>query len=94
MIITYLRSLFARFVRCAETEREQELASHIDMRADHLERIGLTRAEAERRARIEFGGHERLKEECREAIAGHDGRTRTVSVAHARHEQRSLSSVP
>jgi len=72
MIITYLRSLFARFVRRAETDREldQELASHIDMRADHLERIGLTRAEAERRARIEFGGHERFKEECREAIAG------------------------
>jgi putative ABC transport system permease protein len=72
MIITYLRSLFARFVRRAETEREleQELASHIAMRADHLERVGLTRAEAERRARIEFGGHERFKEECREAIAG------------------------
>src|SRR6059058_2260658 len=72
MIITYLRSLFARFARRAETEREleQELASHIAMRADHLERVGLTRAEAERRARIEFGGHERFKEECREAIAG------------------------
>src|SRR5881227_1648558 len=72
MIITYLRSLFARFVRRAETEREleQELASHIAMRADHLERVGLTRVEAERRARIEFGGHEPFKEECREAIAG------------------------
>src|SRR5260370_32177315 len=72
MIITYLRSLCARFVRRAETERELELelASHIDMRADHLERFGLGRAEAERRARIEFGGHERFKEECREAIAG------------------------
>src|SRR5881275_2596561 len=72
MIITYLRSLFARFVRRAETEREleQELASHIAMRADHLERVGLTRVEAERRARIEFGGHERFKEECRAAIAG------------------------
>src|SRR5205814_10704938 len=72
MIITYLRSLFARFVRRAETEREleQELASHIDMHADELERLGLTRAEAERRARIEFGSQERFKEECREAIAG------------------------
>src|SRR5436309_12517818 len=72
MIITYLRSLFGRFVRRAETEREleQELASHIAMRADHLERVGLTRVEAERHARIEFGGQERFKEECREAIAG------------------------
>src|SRR5438046_10419192 len=72
MIITYLRSLFARFVRRAATEREleQELASHIAMRADHLERVGLTRVEAARSARIEFGGHERFKEECREGIAG------------------------
>src|SRR5438067_537055 len=72
MIITYLRSLFGRFVRRAETEREleQELASHIAMRADHLERVGLTRVEAERHARIEFGGQEQFKEECREAIAG------------------------
>ena len=31
---------------------------------------GLGRREAERRARIEFGGHERFKEECRETIAG------------------------
>jgi len=71
-MIAYFRSLAARFVRRRQTERdlEQELASHIDMRADHLERLGLTRAEAERRARIEFGGHERFKEECREAIAG------------------------
>src|SRR2546429_8073474 len=72
MIVAYLRSLFARFVRRAETEREleQELASHIDMHADELERLGLTRAEAERRARIEFGSQERFKEECREALAG------------------------
>src|SRR2546429_6431605 len=72
MIVAYLRSLFARFVRRAETEREleQELASHIDMHADELERLGLTRAEAERRARIEFGSQEKFREECREAIAG------------------------
>jgi hypothetical protein len=71
MIIAYFRSLFASFIRRNETEREleQELAAHIDMRAAELERFGLTHVEAERRARIEFGGYERFKEDCRRAIA-------------------------
>ena len=48
-------------------EIEEELRSHIQHRADDLERSGLPRAEAERRAHIEFGGHVRYKEESREA---------------------------
>lgn len=51
-------------------ELEQELASHIQHRADDLERSGLGRATAERRARIEFGGHVRFKEEARDALGG------------------------
>lgn len=51
-------------------ELEQELRSHIQHRADDLERSGLTRSEAERRARIEFGGLARYKEESREAAGG------------------------
>ena len=51
-------------------ELEEELRSHIQHRADDLERTGLPRAEAERRARIEFGGHVRYKEESREAAGG------------------------
>ena len=49
---------------------EEELRSHIELRADVLEQSGLSRGEAERRARLEFGSPERFKEECREAIAG------------------------
>jgi predicted permease len=49
---------------------EEELRAHIQLRADDLQRLGLKRAEAERRARIEFGSPERFKEECRETIAG------------------------
>jgi predicted permease len=52
-------------------EMEEELRSHIQYRADDLERSGLARAEAERRARIEFGGQVRYKEECREALGAH-----------------------
>jgi predicted permease len=50
---------------------DEELRSHIEYRADDLERSGLSRAEAERRARIEFGGRERFKEECRETLGTH-----------------------
>lgn len=56
-------------------EMEDELRSHIQHRADDLERSGLPRAEAERQARIEFGGYERFKEECREALGSHFGET-------------------
>jgi predicted permease len=71
-LVAYFRSLAARFLHRSQTEidLEEELGSHIQLRADDLERLGLRRADAERRARIEFGGHERFKEECREAIAG------------------------
>jgi len=51
-------------------EMEDELLSHIQHRADDLERSGLPRAEAERQARIDFGGYQRVKEECHEAAGG------------------------
>src|SRR5438105_9731148 len=72
MILAYFRSLAARFFHRSQTEHdlEEELRSHIQLRADELERFGLGRAEAERRARIEFGSQEKFREECREAIAG------------------------
>jgi len=72
MSLAYFRSLAARFFHRSQTENdmEEELRSHIKQRADYLERSGVDRVEAERRARIEFGSTERFKEECREAIAG------------------------
>jgi len=51
-------------------EMEEELRSHIEHCADDLERSGLSRAEAERRARVEFGGYERYREETHEARGG------------------------
>ena len=51
-------------------EMDEELHSHIQHRADDLERGGMARAEAERRARIEFGGREKYKEEVRAAVGG------------------------
>ncbi len=51
-------------------ELDEELRSHLQHRADDLERSGVPRAQAERRARIEFGGREKFKEECHEAFGG------------------------
>ena len=50
-----------------DREIDEELRTHIEMRADDLEKTGLARAEAERRARIEFGGELKFKEETRDA---------------------------
>ncbi len=51
-------------------EMDDEMLAHIQLRADDLERSGLSRAQAERQARIQFGGYERVKEECHEAAGG------------------------
>jgi putative ABC transport system permease protein len=71
-LLAYLQSLASRFFGREQTKRdlEDELQSHIQLHVEKLERAGLTRPEAERRARIEFGSTERFKEECREMIAG------------------------
>jgi hypothetical protein len=53
------------------SEMEEELRSHIVHRADDLERAGLARAEAERRARVEFGGYERYRQDSYEAAGNH-----------------------
>jgi predicted permease len=52
-----------------ESEMDAELRFHIETFAEDLIRSGIPRQEALRRARIEFGGIERAKEECRDARA-------------------------
>jgi len=50
-----------------ESEMDAELRFHIEALAADLVRSGLSRQEALRRARLEFGAIERVKEEGREA---------------------------
>jgi putative ABC transport system permease protein len=50
-----------------ENEMDVELKFHIEAYAGDLVRSGVPRGEAMRLARLEFGGIERFKEECREA---------------------------
>lgn len=74
-----------------EQEMEEEFRSHLRNRADDLERQGLSRPEAERQARIEFGGYQGYKEECREALS-----TRLLGelVADARYGLRQIRRNP
>jgi putative ABC transport system permease protein len=74
-----------------ESEMEEELRSHIQIRADDLQRQGLVRAEAERQARVEFGGYERYKEECREALGS---RLLGEFIADLRYGLRGLRRDP
>jgi hypothetical protein len=71
-LLAYLRSLAVKFFHRSQVDGDmaEELRSHIQHRADDLERSGLDRAAAERRARIEFGGYVRFREECQEALGG------------------------
>jgi putative ABC transport system permease protein len=50
-----------------ESDMDAELRFHIETFAEDLVRSGVPREEALRRARIEFGGIEQTKEECRDA---------------------------
>ena len=60
-----LRALFRR--DAMEAEMDEELRSHFENQVEKLVASGLSREKAVRRARIEFGGYEQLKEECRDA---------------------------
>ena len=60
-----LRSLFRRDT--VESEADAELRFHFDKQVEKHIKSGLTREEALRKTRIDFGGHEQLKEEIREA---------------------------
>ena len=50
-----------------ESEMDAEMRFHVEARAEDLVRDGMGQEEALRRARVEFGGIEQQKEECRDA---------------------------
>ena len=68
-MLARFRSLFLalRSRRDFERNMTEELRSHIQQNTDDLVRSGTPLAEAQRRARIEFGGLTTIQEECREA---------------------------
>jgi putative ABC transport system permease protein len=58
-----------RLLRKDELERQldSELRFHFDRQMDDLIRNGMSAAEARRRTRLQFGGLDQVKEECRDA---------------------------
>ncbi len=50
-----------------ENELDDELRFHLERETDKYVRLGMSEAEAARRARLEFGGLDSVKDDCREA---------------------------
>jgi predicted permease len=91
-LLDSLRSFASSLFRRSKLDdMDDELRSHIQHRADDLERSGMKRSEAERRARIEFGGYGRFKEECHEAAGGNFFETLMQDV---RFSVRGLRKAP
>jgi predicted permease len=92
--LAYLRSAAAKLFHRSNLaeEMEEEVRSHIEHRADDLVRSGLNRAEAERRARIEFGGEEKFKDESYEALGANFLDTLLLDVRFALRMLRKSSS--
>src|ERR1700677_5094158 len=81
-LLSYVRTFTASVFQRPKinAEMDEELRSHIAHRADDLERSGLVRTEAERRARIEFGGREKYKEEIHQALGSHIIETSVLDI--------------
>jgi putative ABC transport system permease protein len=64
---------YQRFFRRGLTEKrlEAELRFHLDQRIADLVATGMAQEEARRRAGLEFGGLEQVKEECRDVGTAH-----------------------
>ncbi len=60
-----LRALFRR--SSMEADLEQELREHLEHQVEKYVQAGMSRAEAERLAKIKLGGLDQVKEECRDS---------------------------
>ncbi len=69
-MLARLRSWLRAVLRRSRVEREMdtELRWHLDEYVEHLIRSGLSREEAQRRARLELGDIEVQKEKCRDSL--------------------------
>lgn len=64
-LLTRIRAVFRR--RAVEGELDEEMRFHLERQVEKYVQSGMSREEAQRRARVEFGGLELAKEECRDA---------------------------
>ena len=81
-----LRAIFRR--KAVEHELDDELSFHISCQRDKHIAAGLSPIEAERRARLEFGGIDRAKEACRDERAISFADTTIQDIRYAIHKLR------
>jgi hypothetical protein len=84
-----LRAVFRRNV--VESELDDELRFHFERQVEEFVHSGLPLQEAHRRARLQFGGLDQLKEECREARGTHFLETLAPDI---RYSLRTLRKSP
>jgi len=84
------RALFRS--RAAEAELDDELRFHAEQQRDKYVKSGMTRDEAERLVRMEFGGIEQVKEDCREARGVQPMETLLKDVLYALRTLRKTPS--
>jgi hypothetical protein len=65
-LVLRLRAIFRR--TAVDREIDEELKLHLERQIAAYEAAGLMRDEATRRARIEFGGIDQIREEYRDAL--------------------------
>jgi putative ABC transport system permease protein len=72
-VVTEIRSRLRALLRrgSVESELNDELRFHFDQQVEKFARAGVPADEAQRRAKLLFGGTEQIKEECREARGIH-----------------------
>src|SRR5437879_454918 len=61
-----MRAVFRH--KSMEAELEEELRAHVERQVEKSVQSGLTHEEGARRARLEFGGVDHVKEACRDAL--------------------------
>src|SRR6202522_3627242 len=88
-VLIRLRALFRR--KAVEGELNEELRFHFEQHVRKLVEAGMTREEATRQARLEFGGDDQIKEECREARGIHLFETFAQDL---RYSMRTLRKSP
>src|ERR1041384_2473133 len=84
------RAIFRR--DAVERELDEELRSHLEHEAEKYARDGMTREEAVRRARLAFGGVDRIKDDARHA--GGRRRRQPRDVRHSRSNVPSPTTIP
>lgn len=77
-----------------ECEMREEMAAHVEHRADDLVASGMSRRDALRRARLEFGAVEAYKEQCRDAVGFAPARVLHGFGADLKLAARRLAATP